>query len=95
MYLARIIIKGSAFGKLFGFATAKLLKRGYRDHKIRNTINSIADTRLTDKCNVNLKTSATQHIKKTVFYGKSVYMLWLLSGPPGFTCWISLAPVFS
>ena len=22
-------------------------------------------------------------------------MLWLLSGPPGFTCWISFAPVFS
>ena len=22
-------------------------------------------------------------------------MFWLLSGPPGFTCWISFAPVFS
>ena len=22
-------------------------------------------------------------------------MLWLLSGPPGFTCWIFFAPVFS
>ena len=22
-------------------------------------------------------------------------MLWLLSGPPGFACWISFAPVFS
>ena len=22
-------------------------------------------------------------------------MLWLLSGPPGFTCWVSFAPVFS
>ena len=22
-------------------------------------------------------------------------MLWLLSGPPGFTCWISFDPVFS
>ena len=22
-------------------------------------------------------------------------MLWLLSGPPGFTCWISFAPVLS
>ena len=22
-------------------------------------------------------------------------MLWLLSGPQGFTCWISFAPVFS
>ena len=22
-------------------------------------------------------------------------VLWLLSGPPGFTCWISFAPVFS
>ena len=27
-------------------------------------------------------------------YGRGL-MLWLLSGPPGFTCWISFAPVFS
>ena len=53
MYLARIIIKRSAFGKLFGFATAKLLKRGYRDNKIRNTIITMADTRLIGKCNCN------------------------------------------
>ena len=29
------------------------------------------------------------------FYGKSVYILWLLSDLQGFTCWISFAPVFS
>ena len=45
---------------------------------------------------VGLQTLWRFRLKRLIYWwdGRGL-MLWLLSGPPGFTCWISFAPVFS
>ena len=58
------------FNKMNLFLTAKLLKQGYRYHKIRKSFSKFyhRHTELIVKYNIGLKTSATRHIR--------TYVLW-------------------
>ena len=81
--------------------TAKLLKQGYRYHKLRKTFSKLYRRHcdLVSKFNTGLKWSNANWILWPRH--KAIYFSWfgpelfcLLLGPPGFNCWFSSAPVF-
>ena len=57
------------------FLTAKLLKQGYKYHKIRKAFSKIyyRHSELIDKYNIGLKTLLQQGISEPIFYGDLVY----------------------
>ena len=58
------------------FLTAKLLKQGYRYHKVREAFSKFyrRHLELIVKYNIGLKTLLQQGISEPIFYGDLVYM---------------------
>ena len=68
------------------FLTAKLLKQGYRYHKIRKAFSKLyhQDSELIVKYNIHLKTLLQQGISEPIFYGDLVYKLNIIVGNSNF-----------
>ena len=69
------------------FLTAKLLKQGYRYHKIRKTFSKFyyRVSELIVKYNIGLKTLLQQGISEPIFYGDLVYKFKRIVGKPNFS----------
>ena len=69
------------------FLTAKLLKQGYRYHKIRKAFSKFyhRHSELIVKYNIGLKTLLQQGISKPIFYGDLVYKFKRIVGKPNFS----------
>ena len=67
--------------------TAKLLKQGYRYHKIRKAFSKFyhRHSELIVKYNIGLKTLLQQGISEPIFYGDLVYKFKLIVGKPNFS----------
>ena len=68
------------------FLTAKLLKQGYRYHKIRKAFPTFyhRQSELIVKYNIGLKTLLQQGISEPIFYGDLVYKFKRIVGKPNF-----------
>ena len=68
------------------FLTAKLLKQGYRYHKIRKAFSKFyhRHSELILKYNIGLKTLLQQGISEPIFYGDLVYKFKRIVGKPDF-----------
>ena len=68
------------------FLTAKLLKQGYRYHKIRKAFSKFyhRHSELIVKYNIELKTLLQQGISEPIFYGDLVYKFKRIVGKPNF-----------
>ena len=66
------------------FLTAKLLKQGYRYHKIRKAFSKLfhRHSELIVKYNIALKTLLQQGISEPIFYGDLVYKFKRIVGKP-------------
>ena len=66
------------------FLTAKLLKQGYRYHRIRKAFSKFyhRHSELNIKYNVGLKTLLQQDISEPIFYGDLVYKFKRIVGKP-------------
>ena len=71
----------------FNILTAKLLKQGYRYHKIRKTFSKFYQrhSELIVKYNTGLKTLLQQGISEPIFYGDLVYKFKRIVGKPNFS----------
>ena len=69
------------------FLTAKLLKQGYRYHKIRKAFSKFyyRHSELIIKYNIWLKTLLQQGISEPIFYGDLVYKFKRIVGKPNFS----------
>ena len=69
------------------FLTAKLLKQGYRYHKIGKAFSKFfhGHSELIVKCNIGLKTLLQQSISYPIFYGDLVYKFKRIVGKPNFS----------
>ena len=69
------------------FVTAKLLKQGYRYHKIRKAFSKLyhRHSELIVKYNIGLKTLLQQGISEPIFYGDLVYKFKRFVGKPNFS----------
>ena len=69
------------------FLTAKLLKQGYRYHKIRKAFSKSYQrhSELIVKYNIGFKTLLQQGIYKPIFYGDLVYKFKRIVGKPNFS----------
>ena len=69
------------------FLTAKLLKQGYRYHKIRKAFSKFyhRHSDLIVKYNIRLKTLLQQGISEPIFYGDLVYKFKRIVGKPNFS----------
>ena len=69
------------------FLTAKLLKQGYRYHKIRKAFSKFyhRHSELIVKYNIGLKTLLQQGISEPIFYGDLVYEFKRIVGKPNFS----------
>ena len=69
------------------FLTAKLLKQGYRNHKIRKAFSKFyhRHAELIVIYNIGLKTLLQQGIKEPIFYGDLVYKFKRIVGKPNFS----------
>ena len=69
------------------FLTAKLLKQGYRYHKIRKAFSKFyhRHSELIVKYNIGLKTLLQQGISEPIFYGDLVYKFKRIVGKPYFS----------
>ena len=69
------------------FLTAKLLKQGYRYHKIRKAYSKFyhRHSELIVKYNIGLKTLLQQGISDPIFYGDLVYKFKRIVGKPNFS----------
>ena len=69
------------------FSTAKLLKHGYRYHKIRKAFSKFyyRHSELIVKYNIGLKTLLPQGISEPIFYGDLVYKFKRIVGKPNFS----------
>ena len=67
--------------------TAKLLKQGYRYHKIRKAFSKFYQrhSELIVKYNIGFKTLLQQGIFKPIFYGDLVYKFKRIVGKPNFS----------
>ena len=83
---ARVCSNVDDFNNRDLFLTDKLLKQGYRYHKIRKAFsNSTTDTQLIVKYNSGLKTLLLQGISEPIFYGDLVYKFKRIVGKPNFS----------
>ena len=73
--LARVSSNVDDFNNINLFLTAKLLKQGYRYHKIRKAFSKFYNTHseLIVRYNIGLKTLLQQGISEPIFYGDLVY----------------------
>ena len=69
------------------FLTAKLLKQGYRYHKIRKTFSKFyhKHSELIVKYNIGLKNLLQQGISEPIFYGDLVYKFKRIVGKANFS----------
>ena len=69
------------------FLTAKLLKQGYRYHRIRKAFSKFyrRHSELSVKYNIGLKTLLQQGISEPIFYGDLVYKFKRIVGNPYFS----------
>ena len=69
------------------FLTAKLLKQGYRYHKIRKAFSKLyhRQSELIVKYNIGLKTLLQQGISEPIFYEDLVYKFKQIVGKPNFS----------
>ena len=69
------------------FLTAKLLKQGYRYHKIRKAFSKFyhRHSELIVKYNIGLRTLLQQGISEPIFYGDLVYKFKRIVGKPNFS----------
>ena len=69
------------------FLTAKLLKQGYRYHKIRKAFSKFyhRHSELTVRYNIGLKTLLQQGISEPIFNGNLVYKFKRIVGKPNFS----------
>ena len=76
-----------AFNNRNLFLTAKLLKQGYRYHKIRKAFSRFyhRHSELIVKYNIGLKTLLQEGISEPIFYGDLVYKLKRIVGKPNFS----------
>ena len=84
---ARVFSNIDDFNNRTLFLTAKLLKQGYRYHKIRKAFSKLyhRDSELIVKYNIRLKTLLQQGISEPIFYGDLVYKSNIIVGNPYFS----------
>ena len=84
---ARVCSKFDDFNNRNLFLTAKLLKQGYRYHKIRKAFSKFyyRHSKLIVKYNIGLKTLLQQAISEPIFYGDLVYKFKRIVGKPDFS----------
>ena len=84
---ARVCSNVDDFNNRNLFLTAKLLKQGYRYHKIRKAFSKFyhRHSELIIKYNIGLKTLLQQGISESIFYGELVYKLKQNVGKPNFS----------
>ena len=84
---ARVCSNVDDFNNKNLFLTAKLLKQGYRYHKIRKAFSKFyhRHSELIVKYNIGLKTLLQQGISEPIFYGDLVYKFKRIVGKPNFS----------
>ena len=84
---ARVCSNVDEFNNRNLFLTAKLLKQGYRYHKIRKAFSKFyhRHSELIVKYNVGLKALLQQGISEPIFYGDLVYKFKRIVGKPNFS----------
>ena len=84
---ARVCSNVDDFNNRNLFLTAKLLKQGYRYHKIRQAFSKFyhRHSELIVKYNIGLKTLLQQGISEPIFYGDLVYKFKRIVGKPNFS----------
>ena len=84
---ARVCSNNDDFNSRNLFLTAKLLKQGYRYHKIRKEFSKFyhRHSDLIVKCNIGLKTPLHQGISGPMFYGDLVYKFKRIVGKSNFS----------
>ena len=84
---ARVCSNADDFNNRNLFLTAKLLKQGYRYHKIRKAFSKFyyRHSELIVKYNVGLKTLLQQGISEPIFYGDLIYKFKRIVGKPNFS----------
>ena len=84
---ARVCSNVDDFNNRNLFLTAKLLKQGYRYHKIRKTFSKFyhRHSELIVKYNIGLKTLLQRGISEPIFYGDLVYKFKRIVGKPNFS----------
>ena len=84
---ARVCSNVDDFNNRNLFLTAKLLKQGYRYHKIRKAFSKFyyRHSELIVKYNIGLKTLLQQGISEPIFYGDLVYKFKRIVGNPNFS----------
>ena len=84
---ARVCCNVDDFNSRILFLTSKLLKQGYRYHKIRKEFSKFyhRHSDLIVKCNIGLKTSLQQGMSEPMFYGDLVYKVKRIVGKPNFS----------
>ena len=84
---ARVCSNVDDFNNRNLFLTAKLLKQGYRYHKIRKAFSKFyyRHSELIVKYNIGLKTVLQQGISEPIFYGDLVYKFKRIVGKPNFS----------
>ena len=84
--LARVCSNVDDFNNRNLFLTAKLLKQGYRYHKIRKAFSTFyhRHSELIVKYNIGLKTLRQQGISEPILYGDLVYKFKSIVGKPNF-----------
>ena len=80
---ARVCSNVDDFNNRNLFLTTKLLKQGYRYHKIQRAFSKHSE--LIVKYNIGLKTLLQQGIPEPIFYGDSVYKFKRMVGKPNFS----------
>ena len=83
---ARVCSNVDDFNKRNLFLTAKLIKQGYRYHKILKSFSKFyhRHSELIVKYNIGLKTLLQQGISEPIFYGDLVYKFKRIVGKPNF-----------
>ena len=84
---ARVCSNVDDFNSRNLFLTAKLLKQGYRYHKIRKACSKFhhRHSELIVKYNIGLKTLLQKGISEPIFYGDLVYKFKRIVGKPNFS----------
>ena len=84
---ARVCSNGDDFNNRNLILTAKLLKQGYKYHKIRKAFSKFyhRHSELIVKYNIWLKTLLQQGLSEPIFYGDLVYKFILIVGKPNFS----------
>ena len=87
IHFARVCSNVDDFNKRNLFLTAKLLKQGYRYHKVRKAFSKFyhRHSELIVKYNIGLKTLLQQCISEPIFYGDLVYQFKQIVGRPNFS----------